>query len=71
MKPDVAILTEGERWPEFIDLITGSISDNGGRSCINASAIVVPKYAAEIAEALAKKLGPVAPTKPSDENARL
>jgi acyl-CoA reductase-like NAD-dependent aldehyde dehydrogenase len=60
-----------ERWPEFIDLMVSAISDNGGRSCINASAIVVPKYAAEIAEALARKLGPVAPLPSSDENARL
>ena len=62
---------EIERWPEFIDLMVSSISENGGRSCINASTIVVPKYAAEIADALAKKLGPVAPTKPDDEGARL
>jgi acyl-CoA reductase-like NAD-dependent aldehyde dehydrogenase len=62
---------EIENWPKYIDLIAGSISDNGGRSCINASAIVVPKYAAEIADALAQKLGPVAPTAPEDENARL
>jgi Aldehyde dehydrogenase family len=60
-----------ERWPEFIDLIAGSISDNGGRSCINASAVVVPKYAAEIADALAKKLGPITPLPATDENARL
>ncbi len=62
---------EIERWPEYIDLIVSSISDNGGRSCINASAVVVPKYAAEIAEALAEKLGPVAPLHAADENARL
>jgi acyl-CoA reductase-like NAD-dependent aldehyde dehydrogenase len=62
---------EIERWPEYIDLIVASISDNGGRSCINASAVVVPKYGAEIAEALAKKLGPVAPLPATDENARL
>jgi acyl-CoA reductase-like NAD-dependent aldehyde dehydrogenase len=62
---------EIERWPEFIDLMVSSISDNGGRSCINASAVVVPKYAAEIAEALAKRLGPVAPLAARDENARL
>ena len=46
-----------EHWPEFIDLMVASIADNGGRSCINASAVVVPKYAAEIADALAQKLG--------------
>ena len=60
-----------ERWPEFIDLMVSAISDNGGRSCINASAIVVPKYADEIADALARKLGPVAPLPAADENARL
>lgn len=62
---------EIERWPEFIDLMAASIAENGGRSCINASAVVVPKYAAEIADALAKRLGPVAPTTPDDPNARL
>jgi len=40
------------RWPELIDLMAASIAENGGRSCINASAIVVPKFAAEIADAL-------------------
>ncbi|HWF17790.1 MAG TPA: aldehyde dehydrogenase family protein [Verrucomicrobiae bacterium] len=62
---------EIERWPEFLDLMVASVSDNGGRSCINASAIVVPKYGAEIADALAQKLGPIAPLPATDENARL
>src|ERR1035438_1709610 len=48
-----------------------SIADNGGRSCINASAVVVPKHAAEIADALAQKLGPLAPLPARDEHARL
>ena len=60
-----------ERWPEFIDVVASSIADNGGRSCVNASAIVVPKHAAEIADALAKKLGPIAPLPARDENAQL
>ena len=59
-----------ENWREYIDVIAGAISDNGGRSCINASAVVVPKYAAEIADALAQKLGPIQPTKNDDPNAR-
>ena len=62
---------EIERWPEFLDVMVSSIVENGGRSCINASAIVVPKHAAEIADALAQKLGPIAPTSPTDENAKL
>ena len=60
-----------ERWPEFIDLMVSSIADNGGRSCINASTVVVPRYAAEIAAALAQKFGPLAPLPAQDENARL
>ncbi len=60
-----------ENWRDYVEVMVASISDNGGRSCINASAIVVPKYAAEIADALAQKLGPVQPTKADDPNARL
>lgn len=62
---------EIERWPEFIDVIASAISDNGGRSCINTSAVLVPRFASEIADALARKLGPIAPLPSTDENARL
>ena len=62
---------EIENWREYIDLMASSIAENGGRSCINASAVVVPKYAAEIADALAQKLGPIAPAAPEDEQAKL
>ncbi len=58
-------------WRDYIDVIAGAISDNGGRSCINASAVVVPRYAAEIADALAQKLGPITPTANDDPSARL
>ena len=60
-----------EQWQHFLDLMVLSIADNGGRSCINASSVVVPKYAAEIADALARKLGPISPTRPDDDQARL
>ncbi|MGD1084598.1 MAG: aldehyde dehydrogenase family protein [Verrucomicrobiota bacterium] len=62
---------EIERWPDFIDVMVSAISDNGGRSCINASAIVVPRHAAEIAAMLAARLGPVSPLPSGDEEARL
>lgn len=62
---------EAERWPEFIDMIVGAISDNGGRSCINASTVVTPRFAREIADALAQKLGPIAPVPATDDSARL
>jgi hypothetical protein len=62
---------EIERWPDLIEVMASSISENGGRSCINASAIVVPAHAGEIADALARKLGPIAPARAEDESARL
>jgi acyl-CoA reductase-like NAD-dependent aldehyde dehydrogenase len=60
-----------DRWPEFLDVMVSSIADNGGRSCLNASAVVVPRHAIEIAEALAKRLGPIQPTRLEDEQAAL
>ena len=62
---------EIERWPEYLDLMVESIAQNGGRSCINASAIVVPARADEIADGLAKRLGPVEPRPIDDESAML
>ncbi|MAE63720.1 MAG: aldehyde dehydrogenase [Phycisphaeraceae bacterium] len=53
-------------WPDLLDLIVGSVADNGGRSCINASCIVVPRHADAIAEALAERLGALGP-KPADD----
>lgn len=59
------------RWPEFLDVLVESIVANGGRSCLNASAIVVPARGQEIAEALAKKLGPIQPQPAAEETAVL
>lgn len=59
------------QWRDYLDVMVASIADNGGRSCINASAIVVPRHADEIADALAQRLGPVQPTRPDDPEARL
>ena len=60
-----------DRWPEFLDVLVDSVSANGGRSCLNASAILVPRHADAIANALAQRLGPIAPLPATDENARL
>jgi acyl-CoA reductase-like NAD-dependent aldehyde dehydrogenase len=62
---------EIERWPDYLDLIVSTICDNGGRSCINVSAVVVPRHAAALAQALAEKLGPIAPRPATDDQARL
>jgi len=60
-----------EDWPSFIDVIADSICRNGGRSCVNCSGVIVPKYGKEIAEALAKKLGPISAKRPDDPTAAL
>ena len=41
-----------DEWEKHIDLMVGSIAANGGRSCINASAVWTPKNADKIADAL-------------------
>ena len=64
--PDVA-----DQWEQFIDVIAESMSNNGGRSCVNASGVWVTKHADKIAEALAKKLATVSPRAADDPDALL
>jgi hypothetical protein len=59
------------RWPKYLDLMVDSIAQNGGRSCLNASTIVVSAHAREIANNLAERLGPVGPRPIDDESAVL
>ena len=56
-----------EQWEKYIDLMVGSIAANGGRSCINASAVWTPKNADKIADALARKLATVESACPADD----
>jgi len=62
---------EIENWKDYIDVLVRSISENGGRSCINASTVIVPKYAKEIADELGRRLGPVKPLPVDDPQAVL
>ena len=62
---------EIENWMDYIDVLVRSISENGGRSCINASAVIVPRYAKEIADELGRRLGPVKPLPVDDSQAVL
>jgi len=50
-----------DRWPEFLDVMVQSVSANGGRSCINTSAILVPSRRDELADALAAELAKIRP----------
>jgi acyl-CoA reductase-like NAD-dependent aldehyde dehydrogenase len=60
-----------DRWPEFVDVIADSIASNGGRSCINASAIVVPRHGDAIAAAVTERLARLRPLPAEDDNALL
>lgn len=50
-----------DRWEEFLPTLVESVSANGGRSCINTSAILVPSRREEVAEALARELAKIEP----------
>jgi hypothetical protein len=64
--PDVA-----DQWEQYIDVIAESMSNNGGRSCVNASGVWVTKHADAIAEALARRLSSVTPRSAEDPDAVL
>lgn len=60
-----------DRWEEYLDVLVTSIAANGGRSCINTSAILVPSRRDEIAGALAAKLAEIQPLARDDSKALL
>jgi acyl-CoA reductase-like NAD-dependent aldehyde dehydrogenase len=62
---------EVDNWEQHLDVIAASILDNGGRSCVNASTLCVPRHADAIAEALAQRMLDVVPCAPDDPEARL
>jgi hypothetical protein len=59
--PDAA-----DDWEQYLDVIVESISNNGGRSCVNASGVWVTRHGDAIAAALARKLTAVVP-RPADD----
>ncbi|MDB6135125.1 MAG: aldehyde dehydrogenase [Verrucomicrobiales bacterium] len=60
-----------EQWRDFLPVLVESVSANSGRSCINTSAILVPKYAAEIGQAMAEALKDMLPRASEDPEATL
>jgi len=62
---------EADNWEAHLDVLVSSVLDNGGRSCINASAIYVPRHADKIADALAQRLAAVEPQPADSPNAKL
>ena len=58
-------------WHEYLDLIAGSVAENGGRSCVNASGVWMPSHGRELAEALAAKLIAIEPRSAIDPAAEI
>jgi acyl-CoA reductase-like NAD-dependent aldehyde dehydrogenase len=58
-------------WEQYLDVIVASIADNGGRSCVNASAVWAPRHADEISEALAERLARIVPRAAEDPEAKI
>ncbi|MGE0131668.1 MAG: aldehyde dehydrogenase family protein, partial [Blastocatellales bacterium] len=48
-------------WEKYLDVMAASITENGGRSCINASGVWVTRHGREIAEALAERMSKIGP----------
>ncbi|HXG90403.1 MAG TPA: aldehyde dehydrogenase family protein [Vicinamibacterales bacterium] len=64
--PDVA-----DDWERHLDVIVESISNNGGRSCVNASGVWVTRHGDKIAAALAERLAQITPREADDPDAVL
>jgi acyl-CoA reductase-like NAD-dependent aldehyde dehydrogenase len=62
---------EVDNWEKYLDLMVDSVLINSGRSCISCSGIWASRHGKEIAEAIAKRIGPVAPLPMTDPKAAL
>ncbi|MEO8025894.1 MAG: aldehyde dehydrogenase family protein [Bryobacteraceae bacterium] len=57
---------QADNWEKYLDVMVASISENSGRSCVNASGVWTPRNGKQIAEALAERLAKLTP-KPADD----
>jgi acyl-CoA reductase-like NAD-dependent aldehyde dehydrogenase len=62
---------EVDNWEKYLDLMVNSVLINSGRGCINCSGIWVSRHGREIADAMAQRMGPIAPKPPEDPQAAL
>ncbi|MBL8815899.1 MAG: aldehyde dehydrogenase family protein [Planctomyces sp.] len=60
-----------DRWQDYLDVMVTSVLMNGGRSCINCSGIWASRHTEAIADAIAQRLGPIAPLPTTDPNAAI
>jgi acyl-CoA reductase-like NAD-dependent aldehyde dehydrogenase len=60
-----------DEWERYLDVMVASIVENGGRSCVNASAVWTPRHAEAISAALAERVAKIYPRAAADEEAQL
>jgi len=60
-----------DEWERYLDVMVDSVFVNSGRGCINCSGIWTPRNGRAIAEAIAARIGPIAPLPPQDEKSSL
>lgn len=65
------LITRDRDWRDHLDTIVGSISDQAGVACINATAVFVEGDAAPLAEAIAERLAGLPSLPPEDDKAVL
>jgi acyl-CoA reductase-like NAD-dependent aldehyde dehydrogenase len=58
-------------WERHLDVLAASVADNGGRSCLNASAVYTPSHGREMAEGLARRLAELEAKPLDDPEAKL
>lgn len=58
-------------WDRYVDVMAESIIANGGRSCINSSAIFTPRHGRALAEALAERFAPIRALPADDPEAKV
>src|SRR5690606_2104770 len=65
------LVTADTDWRDHLDVIVGSVADQGGVACINATAVFVEGDPAPVAEALAERLAGIPVLPPTDPGAVL
>jgi acyl-CoA reductase-like NAD-dependent aldehyde dehydrogenase len=65
------LLTADIAWREHIEVLVESISQEGGRACVNASAVFVEGDPGPVAQAIAERLAAIPSLPPEDDGAVL
>jgi acyl-CoA reductase-like NAD-dependent aldehyde dehydrogenase len=65
------LLTADVDWREHLDVIVASITHEGGRACVNTTAVFVEGDATPVAQAIAERLAAIPSLAPEDERAIL